>query len=175
MSILRIRKYGDPVLRMRAKRISEISEEVRELMEDMVDTMQNAEGVGLAAPQVGESLRLFVVDLGIIRDGAEPRAFLNPEILSADGESKVEEGCLSIPEVTEEVVRPERITVRYTTIDGETREEECDGMLARVIQHEIDHLNGVFFVDRIGAMKRQLLDKRLRKIAEEARAEMAFG
>jgi peptide deformylase len=171
MARLRIRKYGDPVLRKKASPITEIDEAIRELAEDMIETMQDAEGVGLAAPQVGESLRLFVVDIGVIEEDGLPRAFVNAEILSASGEERLEEGCLSIPGITEDVVRPSQIKVRYTTLDGETVEEECEGLLARVIQHEVDHLNGVFFIDRISPMKRRLLEKRLRKIAEEARAE----
>ncbi len=172
MARLVIRKYGDPVLRMKAAPIIEIDEEVRQLAQDMIETMQDAEGVGLAAPQVGESIRLFVVDLGVIEEDALPQVFINPEILFTSKEvEKAEEGCLSLPGINEDVVRPVRIKLRYTNLEGETVEEECEEMLARVILHENDHLNGVFFIDRISPMKRRLLDKRLRQIAEEARAE----
>ncbi len=173
MAIRRIVIYGAPVLRQKAAPISEVDDSVRTLAEDMIETMFAAEGIGLAAPQVGESVALCVVNMGLIVDQAEPKAFVNPEILSSDGSVSMEEGCLSIPDIREDVTRPERIVVRYTDLGGVTREEACDGMLARVLQHEIDHLNGVLFIDRISPVKRKLLAKRLKKLAAEAHTEVS--
>ncbi len=165
MALREIVLYGNPALRIKARTVDEIDDDLRQLVQDMVETMDAAEGIGLAAPQVAESLALCVVNNGLIDEDAEPQAYINPEIIHADGEIEVEEGCLSIPDVREDVRRPETIKVRYLDIDGKQQEEECGGMLARVLQHEIDHLNGVLFVDRISSIKRQLLQKRLKLIA----------
>lgn len=166
MSLLSIVYYGDPILRQKAQHIDEITLEIKQLAGDMIETMQIEHGIGLAAPQVGESLALLVVDCSLIDVDGEPRAFVNPRIHAAEDRDVMEEGCLSLPTVRADVARPDRIDVEYTTLDGETRREWVDGMLARVLQHEIDHLEGIFFVDRISPMKRKLLAKKLRKIVE---------
>jgi peptide deformylase len=136
--------------------------------------MQTAKGIGLAANQIGLTHALCVVDIGLIKEneGAPPQAFVNPVVLQELGKDvPYEEGCLSIPDINEEVIRKERVLVRYQDLSGATHEQECDGMLARVLQHEIDHLNGVFFVDRLSALKRRLLNKKLKAIADEAAQE----
>ncbi len=171
MAVRYIVKYGNPILRMKAEPIVAIDDSIRLLAEDMAETMVQAEGIGLAAPQVAELVALCVVNLGLIEDGAAPKAYLNPEILHEEGTSTLEEGCLSIPDIREDVTRPEKIRLRYTDLNGKEHEETCDGMLARVLQHEIDHLNGILFVDRISPIKRKLLAKKLRKIAEEGKLE----
>jgi peptide deformylase len=133
----------------------------------MIETMQAADGIGLAAPQVAKSVALIVVDLGLIEQNAKPVAFLNPEIYAEIGSVTIEEGCLSVPEIREEVTRAERIQLRYQPIDGEEIETWLEGLAARVVLHEIDHLNGVFFVDRIGALKKRLINKELKNIVQD--------
>ena len=172
MEKLRVIKYGNPILRMKARRIDKIDNRIRNLADDMVLTMQIDGGIGLAAPQVAESLALLVVDQGLIFEDGEPTAYINPEIVASEGESIMEEGCLSIPDIREEVKRPEITILRYQNIDGVFREEQFDGLLARVLQHEIDHLSGVLFVDRISALKKQLLKKELKAISDEERMVM---
>ena len=167
MNKFRIIKYGNPILRMKARKIDKIDRRIRKLVDDMILTMQVDCGIGLAAPQVAEPIALLVVDHSLIFEDGKPTAYINPEILDSEGELVFEEGCLSVPEIHEEVKRPEIISLRYQTIDGETKEERFDGMLSRVLQHEIDHLNGVLFVDRISALKKQLLKKELKAISDE--------
>ncbi len=162
--------YGHPVLRMKARPVEQIDDDIRDLAEEMIETMEVADGIGLAAPQVGESLSLCVVNMALIEDGAAARVFVNPEILDTEGSCTMEEGCLSIPDIREDVERPEKIRLRYQDLDGHEFEETCDGMLARVLQHEIDHLNGVLFVDRISPIRRKLLSKRLKKLAAGKRS-----
>lgn len=169
MALLHIRKYGDPVLRQKAQPIEAINGAIEELAESMIETMQVAKGIGLAAPQVGLSKALCVVDIGLIEDGAPPEVFINPEIVEEFGEDvTMEEGCLSIPEVNEDVMRKKAIRVKYQDVHGEPHEMTCDGLLARVLLHEIDHLHGIFFTDRLSAIKRKLLAKKLKAIEAEA-------
>jgi len=165
MAALEIRIYGDPILRQKAAAIDPIPEDMEELVEDMFETMQAANGIGLAAPQIGEAISLCVVDVGLIEDGREPEAFINPEILEEYGDdAAMEEGCLSIPGLAEDVTRKEAIRLAYQSLDGKRHELECDGLLARVLQHEIDHLHGILFVDRLGSFKRRLMNKKLRQL-----------
>jgi peptide deformylase len=165
MALRKIFLYGQPILRMTAQPIEKPIKDLNSLISDMVETMQDEEGIGLAAPQIGESIALCVVNQGLIEDDSPPKAYLNPVILHSEGTIVMEEGCLSIPDIREDVERPETIRLRYLDVDGVAQEEECDGMLARVLQHEIDHLNGVLFVDRISPIKRKLLAKKLKKIS----------
>lgn len=167
MEKLRIIKYGNPILRMKARRVEKIDARIQKLADDMILTMKEDGGIGLAAPQVAESVALLVVDHSLIFENGQPTAYINPQIQSVEGESLLEEGCLSIPDIRAEVKRPEKITLSYQTIDGVSHEQQFDGLLARVLQHEIDHLNSVLFVDRIGALKKQMLKKELKAIAEE--------
>ncbi len=177
--ILPIQPYGSAALRETTVPVAEDSPELQRLLDDMVETMHGASGIGLAAPQVGRRERLFVVDLSAMAEELHeelgevppwargPAAFINPELIEDEGAEacQVEEGCLSIPDVRESVERPERIRVRYLDRDFQPREVEAGGMLARVVQHEFDHLNGVLFVDHLSALKRRLLQRRLRAIA----------
>jgi len=173
MAFLPIRKYGDPVLRLQAQPVTEFDVELAIFVENMIETMQASEGIGLAAPQVGVSQALCVVDIGLIEKGKQPQAFINPEIIEEFGDEVVlEEGCLSLPDVRDDVARREGIRLRYQDLQGEQHEMQCQGLLARVLMHEIDHLHGIFFTDRLGPLKRRLLAKKLRAIAAEAQKEM---
>lgn len=165
MAVRKIVKYGHPYLRMKSQKVEKIDDEIRKLVEDMIETMIEAEGIGLAAPQVAQALSLLVINKDHIEEGAEPEAYINPAIYEEEGEDILEEGCLSIPDIREDVKRPETIRVKYTGIDGLEHDEPMSGMLARVMQHEVDHLNGVLFIDKISPMKRRLLSKRLKNIA----------
>lgn len=161
-----IHTYGDPVLRKKAQRIEVIDQQIKTLVDDMFETMYAAEGIGLAAPQVGESIRLFIIDIHPMDSNEGKRVFINPEILEFGDEKDVyEEGCLSIPTVHEDVVRPTGVRIKYQSLDGEAHDEWIDTFLARVIQHEFDHLEGVLFTDRLSALKRSLLKNTLKKIA----------
>ena len=170
MATIPIRIYGEPILRKRAAPISSIDERIGSLVDRMIQTMYASEGAGLAAPQVGESIALIVLNLSAISgddsDTAQATALINPEIKESRGECVHEEGCLSVPDIREDVIRPEEILVSFEDMEGRRRELTCDGMLARVIQHEVDHLNGVLFVDRISPLKRQLLRGKLKKMAK---------
>ena len=168
---LQLRYYGDPVLRKRAEAVLEVTEAECQLAEQMLETLYaTGNGIGLAATQVGILKRLIIVDIGEEDDEAyEPLVLFNPELVGVDGEIVVEEGCLSIPDVTAEVKRPERIVVDGIDVQNESIRIETDGLLARVLQHEIDHLNGVLFIDRISGLKRQLLKEELLKIQQAER------
>ncbi len=173
MAVLRIRKYGDPILRQKARTLEAFDGDLQKHAADMIETMQAASGIGLAANQVGLSEALCVVDLGLVETGAQPRAFINPAVVETKGNlTPHEEGCLSIPDVTDMVDRPERIRIKYQELDGTPREQEFEGMIARVLQHEIDHLNGLFFVDRLSPLHRRLHRKKLKEIAEQAQLEL---
>ena len=173
MSVLDIRLYGDPVLRRKADPIDEFDGDLKELAEDMVDTMYEADGVGLAAPQIGLSVRILVADADHAEDRSTARVFINPEILEADGTWKMEEGCLSIPGIRADVVRPERIVVKYLDLDGNEHTEEMHEMWARVLQHEIDHLDGKLFIDYLSQIKKTMIKRTLKELEEEARAYLA--
>jgi len=147
MSLLKIITYGNPTLRKKAKPIHKIDPALRKLAEDMIKTMHEAEGIGLAAPQIGKSISLFVVDISPIEEGHKPIAFLNAEILESEGSVPYKEGCLSIPGVSAEVTRPDKIKIRYMDLNGQFHEGLAEGILARVIQHETDHVNGKLFID----------------------------
>ena len=168
---LQLRYYGDAVLRKRAEAVSEVTEAEQQLAEQMLETLYaTGNGIGLAATQVGILKRLIIVDIGEEDDETYvPLVLFNPELLSFDGEIIVEEGCLSIPDVTAEVKRPEIIVVEGLDVQNKPIRIEADGLLARVLQHEIDHLNGVLFIDRISGLKRQLLKEELLKIQQAER------
>ena len=169
MAIRDIIILPDQHLRLVSKPVEKITLDIRALAEDMLETMYDAPGIGLAAIQVAQPLRLITMDLSKDEDKREPWVFINPEIIAASDELSVyEEGCLSIPEYYEEVERPARVRVRFMDIDGKIREEDAEGLYATCIQHEIDHLNGVLFVDHLSALKRNML---LRKLAKELKAK----
>lgn len=156
----------DPLLRQASRAVETVDAAVRRLADDMLETMYDAPGIGLAAIQVGEPLRMVTLDLSGEDDEMAPRVFLNPEILARSDElSTYEEGCLSIPDYYAEVERPGRVTVRYLGLDGRLHEEEATGLLATCLQHEIDHLNGVLFIDHISKLKRDMVVKKFTKIA----------
>jgi peptide deformylase len=173
MSVLHIRKYGDPILRQKAKSLEHFDQQLQNNAADMIETMQAASGIGLAANQVGLEGALCVVDLGLVDEGAKPRAFVNPVILETKGNILPhEEGCLSIPDVSDQVDRPERIRLRFQDLDGTPQEQEFEGMIARVLQHEVDHLNGIFFIDRLSPVRRQFHNKKLRELAAQTQIEL---
>ncbi len=161
----RIRLYGDEILRKKAFPIQEITEVERKLAEDMLVAMYAApNGIGLAAPQVGVLKRLIVIDVNRNDPASRPLMLINPEIESLEGESIAEEGCLSIPDVTADIKRAEKAVVTALNMDGEEIRVEGEGFLSRALQHEIDHLNGVLFIDHVSGLKRQLLRGKLRKL-----------
>ena len=168
---LQLRYYGDPVLRKRAEPVQKITEAEIKLAEEMLITLYaTGNGIGLAATQVGILKQFLIVDLSENEDdGIEPLFLFNPEILSAEGESVAEEGCLSIPDLRADVRRPEKIVVKVMNLHSKDVEFEADGLLARVLQHEIDHLNGTLFIDRISGLKRQLLRGELKKLHQADR------
>lgn len=165
MAVLPIRKYGDEVLRVRTKDVTVFDDALQTLIDDMVDTMYAAPGVGLAANQVGISKRLMVIDLSVGEDPAQLHVFVNPEITDAEGEITEEEGCLSIPDFVEIVTRPERLTVRYLDRHGEPREMNAEGLMARAVCHEIDHLDGRLFIDYLRGLKKERIVRKIQKLA----------
>jgi peptide deformylase len=170
LAVLEIRKYPDPILRGKAKPVAEITPEIQKLIDDMAETMYAAPGVGLAAPQVGVPLRIAVIDVSP-RD--EPRPLLvliNPEIVSLDGEAEEEEGCLSVTDFQSAVVRYAKVRVRAMDRDGRQYDADGEGLLARAFQHELDHLDGILFIDRISPLKRDLYKRRLKKNIKDDKA-----
>ncbi len=154
----------DPRLKQRAMPVARVDGEIRQLMDGMLDAMYAANGVGLAAPQVGVLKRIIVVDTSQPEEAPEPHRMVNPEIVwTSDDSIRREEGCLSLPEHYAEVTRPERIRVRYLDAENEIRELEAGGLLARCVQHEIDHLEGTLFVDHISSLKRNIILRKLTK------------
>lgn len=166
MPILPIHMYGRDVLRKKAKPVRQITPEVIELVIDMFETMRNADGIGLAANQVGQLQSVIVIDISGIEEYKDmnPLTLINAKVVEGEGTSTVEEGCLSIPEVRDEVERPERIVVEFMDVDGKKIEMEANGLLARVVQHEIDHVNGILFLDHLSKEKKKLHQPRLKEI-----------
>ena len=166
MARLNIEMLGSDVLRRKAEDVPTPGPELDRLVADMFETMYDASGIGLAAPQIGLSERLIVVD--VKEDGAQPMALLNPTVVeSGSGKDRVEEGCLSIPGVAATVERPTSVVVEATDAKGQPVRIQAQGMLARCLQHEIDHLDGVLFIDRISPIKRKMLLAKYRKLAEK--------
>lgn len=173
MALLEILTYPDPRLAKKAKPVETVDDEIRQLIDDMLETMYEAEGVGLAAPQVGVHKRIIVVDCGV-RDAdeerplqpKEPHAIVNPVVMDGEGKITWEEGCLSVPGYTDEVERSAFVRVEGLNRDGEKMVIEAEGLLAVCLQHEIDHLEGVLFVDRLSRLKSSMVKKKLKKRAE---------
>ena len=162
----------DKRLRSVSKPVVAIGDEIRTLVADMFETMYEAPGIGLAAIQVGLPSRVIVMDLSKREAEAEPRVFINPEITwSSEEKSLYEEGCLSIPDVHEDVERPARVKIRYLDLEGKPHEEDAEGLFATCIQHEVDHLNGVLFIDHISKLKRERITKKFTKAAKRAEKE----
>ena len=179
---LSILQYGDPILRAKGKHIEKIDNRIRELAQNMIETMHAANGVGLAAPQVGESFQLTVLDVSQVEDrpstmklngentdpqSAMPLVLINPEINLGSETEMGTEGCLSFPEITGEIERPKSVTVRAQNLDGEAIEIEATGFLARAIQHEVDHLNGILFIDRMSSAAKTSLSSKLKRLQKE--------
>ncbi|HEV8643592.1 MAG TPA: peptide deformylase [Methylomirabilota bacterium] len=160
MAVLKVRKYGDPTLRRRAEPVGVITPEIRTIVADMVDTMYDEVGIGLAAPQVGISLRLIVVG---DEETREARALINPVITEQSGQATAEEGCLSIPGIFAPVTRSAWVRVEALDLGGQTVKMDARGLLARVLQHEIDHLDGVLFIDRLDPVTRDRIKRKIKK------------
>jgi peptide deformylase len=166
MAVLRIHTYPDPVLKKKAKPVKVMDDEIRRLAADMVETMYAAPGVGLAANQVGRLHRVAVIDITPADAPRNPIILINPEIIASDGKCVNEEGCLSVPGYKDEIKRFEKVTVRAMDIDGKSRELSGEGLLAIAFQHEIDHLDGILFIDRLSTLKRSLVRRKLAKARE---------
>ncbi|MFZ5928922.1 MAG: peptide deformylase [Acidobacteriota bacterium] len=164
--ILRIRKYGDPVLETRAEPVAEFSGELRQLVADMFETMYANKGIGLAAPQVGVSRRVAVLDHSAGEEEAAKLVLVNPVILVKEGTQIGEEGCLSIPGFREDVRRAYRVRVRAQDVEGNFFETEAEELLSRAIQHEIDHLDGILFLQHLSLLKRDLIKRKIRKLVK---------
>jgi len=163
MSIRKIFQYPDPVLRHETAAIDQFDDKLKTLADDMAETMYDAPGIGLAAPQIGESVKLIVVDTSKQEDGREFMALVNPEIVDHQGSQLDEEGCLSVPELTSNVQRFKKIKVTYQDLDGQPQELTVEDRFAVVLQHEIDHLNGILFLDHLSPLKRSLYKKKVKK------------
>jgi peptide deformylase len=159
-----ILKYGDTVLHDRAQPVSTITPEVERLIDDMIETMYAAPGIGLAAPQVGVPLRIFVVDISVGRDPNALLTLINPEFVEREGTQLEEEGCLSVPGFNATVVRPTKAVVKGLDRSGKEHRHEASGLLARAFQHEMDHLDGTLFVDRLRGLKRDLIVRKIKKL-----------
>ncbi len=166
MAVLRLRKYGDPVLRKKAEEIGEIDEGVKKLASDMVETLKSIGGIGLAGNQVGVAKRIFVIDRTHIDGEEKPLIMINPELVEISGQQVFEEGCLSAPGIYENVTRSGKVKVRGSTLEGKKIEIEGEGLLSRALLHEMDHLSGILFIDHLSTIRRKLLGKKLRKISE---------
>ncbi len=165
MAVRNIRIYGDPVLRQKAADVTTFDDSLRALVADLFDTMKAYRGVGLAAPQVGVAQRVFVVDVPVDETTRERFAVINPVLSQKVGKESGEEGCLSMPGIYEEVVRAEGVLLKYVDENGQSQQRAVEGYLARAIQHEADHLDGVLFTDRLGPLKKQFLRRQLDALA----------
>jgi len=168
MAILKIRFYGDPVLLRQASPIEQITNQERQLIDDMLETMYSGNGIGLAAPQVGVLKRIIVADVNPVDAANKPTVLVNPTIISQEGEALWEEGCLSFPGVSGDVKRAAKIVVEGTDQLGKEVKIDADDLLARVIQHETEHLDGILFIDHFSRLRRNLIRNQLRKIRKQA-------
>jgi len=164
--IMPIVKYGDPELKRPSARVDFFNGELEKIVRDMIETMYSAPGIGLAAPQVGLGIRLATLDLTVGEDSNQLITICNPEIVSSEGEQESEEGCLSIPEFSDIIVRPKKMTVKGQNIHGDEIRFEAEGLLARCFSHEIDHLNGVLFIDHLSPLKRNLIKNKIKKLTK---------
>jgi peptide deformylase len=169
MAVLPILTAPDPVLKSKSKPVAAVDSRIAALMEDMLETMYKAPGIGLAAPQVGVLERVVVMDIGKTEETRSPIRMANPEIIwASDEDNTYEEGCLSVPEHYSNVVRPAEVKVRYVDETGKPQEIHANGLLATVVQHEMDHLDGILFIDHISALKRNMILRKLLKAKKEA-------
>ena len=169
MALLQILHFPDPRLRKKAIPVDEVNDQIRQTVKDMFETMYNAPGIGLAATQVNNQLQIIVIDVS--EDKSQPLCLINPEIIAKDGEEEMQEGCLSVPGIFENVRRFENITVKALNEDGETYNLEADGLLAVCIQHEMDHLDGKLFVDYLSPLKLQRIKKKMLKLKKHDASE----
>jgi peptide deformylase len=167
MAIRTILHYPDKRLRNPGKRVQKVTPAVQALIDDMAETMYAAPGVGLAATQIGEEVQIFVIDVAEQDQPSDLRIFINPEIVETEDEITWSEGCLSFPGVTEEIERAAKVRVKALDREGKPFELEAEGLLAVAIQHELDHLNGVLMIDKVGPLKRRIIDRKMKKRAEE--------
>ena len=167
MAVLEILKFPDPKLKKKSLPVQKIDDRLRKLVEDLAETMYAAPGVGLAAPQVGHLLRLAVIDVTPPNQPKNLLVLINPEIVATEGECTWEEGCLSVPEYSEEIKRREKVVVRCQNLEGETTEITAEGLLSIALQHEIDHLNGILFLDYLSSLKRALYKRKRKKEKEK--------
>jgi peptide deformylase len=161
-----ILRLGDSILTETARPVDAITPEIETLIDDLIETMYAAPGIGLAAPQVGVALRIFVLDLSVGRDPTALHVMINPEFVERDGMQLEEEGCLSVPGFTSTVARPKRVVVRGLNRQGEMHTLEGTGLMARALQHEVDHLNGCLFVDRLRGISKDLIVRKIKKLAK---------
>jgi peptide deformylase len=176
MAVRTILTAPDPRLKKKSKPVAAVDAAVRQLMDDMLETMYAAPGIGLAAPQIGELTRVIVLDIDREDVKTGPIVMANPEVIEAsDEDATYEEGCLSVPEHYSDVARPAKVTVRYLDRDGATRELACEGLLSTCVQHEIDHLDGILFIDHISSLKRNMILRKLLKARKEKEREEAEG
>ena len=171
MSVLEVVHYGNPILKKKCSPVSDFSK-LSDFIDDMFDTMYEEEGIGLAANQVGTDMNLFVIDISHTDDNEFPRIFINGEITSYEGECVFSEGCLSIPKVALDVTRPEKISFKYQDTLEKWYEKEFEGLLARAIQHEIDHLNGVLIIDLVSEMQKAIVSQEVKKIKKDSEAKL---
>ncbi|HWV38507.1 MAG TPA: peptide deformylase [Vulgatibacter sp.] len=164
--------WPDPRLKEKAAPVAAVDDSIRALVDDMFETMYAADGVGLAAPQIGVLQRVIVIDTSAVDEDVQPVALINPEILESEGTTQYREGCLSVPGEAEEVTRAARVRVRYLDRDGAQQELEATGLLAIAVQHECDHLEGVLFVDYLSTLKRELIRKRMKRLKRERAEEL---
>jgi peptide deformylase len=164
--LLPILKYGATELKTASQPVDVFDNELEKIAKNMIETMYSAPGIGLAAAQVGINIRLATIDLSVGEDPGQLIVICNPEIVSVEGEQKSEEGCLSIPEFTETILRPGKMTIRGRNLHGDFLEVKGEGLLARCFSHEIDHLNGVLFIDHLSVLKRNLIRNKIKKLAK---------
>ncbi len=169
MAIRSILHYPDPRLRQKAAPVTQVTPEIRKLVEDMAETMYAAPGVGLAATQIGEPHRVFLVDIAGEDEPSKLHVFINPEIVKTQGEQCAPEGCLSFPGISEEIKRASRVTVRALDAEGRAFELDAEGLLAVAIQHESDHLDGVLMIDHMGMLKKRIVQRKMQKRSDEDR------
>jgi peptide deformylase len=165
--VLKILKYPDPVLSQPGEPVTEFNDELRKLVADMFETMYSAQGIGLAAPQIGISKRLTVIDLSLGKEPKDKLVLINPEVISSEGRLYEEEGCLSFPDIREKVVRAAKVRIRAQDEHGKWFEMDGEELLSRAFQHEIDHLNGILFIFRMSPLKRNLNLRKIRKLQSE--------
>lgn len=167
MALLPILKYGDPILRKKVHPVTDFTN-LNKFIDDMLETMLHEDGIGLAANQIGIDMNLLVLDVSHLEDeiDTDPRVFINIEIMDTEGEILMEEGCLSVPDIRAEILRPEKIKIRYQDLSGVHHTEQFSGLLSRILQHEYDHLEGKFFTDYLPISKKLIIKKRLKEISE---------